>query len=135
MAALTTSIPEAPDSGRNWDYRFCWLRDSFFVVKALNRLGATKTMEAFLGYLNNIVGELGSPDQLQPVYGITGRARLDEREIETLPGYRGMGPVRVGNQAYRQIQNDVYGDIVLSATQQFFDRRLVRKGEIGRAHV
>jgi len=128
LAALTTSIPEAPKSGRNWDYRFCWLRDSFYVVKALNRLGATKTMEAFLGYLNNIVGELGSPDQLQPVYGITGRSRLDERIIETLPGYRGMGPVRVGNQAYRQVQNDIYGDIVLSATQQFFDRRLTRQG-------
>jgi len=128
LAALTTSVPEAPESGRNWDYRFCWLRDSFYVVKALNRLGATKTMEAFLGYLNNIVGELGSPDQLQPVYGVTGRSRLDERIIETLPGYRGMGPVRVGNQAYRQVQNDVYGDIVLSATQQFFDRRLTRKG-------
>ena len=128
LAALTTSIPEAPDSGRNWDYRFCWLRDSFYVVKALNRLGATKTMEAFLRYLNNIVVELGSPDQLQPVYGITGRSRLEEHQIETLPGYRGMGPVRVGNQAYRQTQNDVYGAVVLAATQQFFDRRLARKG-------
>ena len=128
LAALTTSIPEAPGSGRNWDYRFCWLRDSFYVVKALNRLGATKTMEAFLGYLNNIVGELGSLEQLQPVYGITGRSILEERTVDSLPGYRGMGPVRVGNQAYRQIQNDVYGAVVLSATQQFFDRRLTRQG-------
>ena len=128
LAALTTSIPEAPHSGRNWDYRFCWLRDSYYVVKALNRLGVTKTMEAFLGYLNNIVGELGSPEQLQPVYGVSGRARLEERTVETLPGYRGMGPVRVGNQAYRQIQNDVYGAVVLAATQQFFDRRLSRQG-------
>ncbi len=128
LAALTTSIPEAASSGRNWDYRFCWLRDSFYVVKALNRLGVTRTMEAFLGYLNNIVGELGSPEQLQPVYGISGQSTLEERTVDTLPGYRGMGPVRVGNQAYRQIQNDVYGAVVLSATQQFFDRRLARTG-------
>ena len=128
LAALTTSIPEAAHSGRNWDYRFCWLRDSYYVVKALNRLGVTKTMEAFLGYLNNIVGELGSPEQLQPVYGVTGRARLEERTVESLPGYRGMGPVRVGNQAYLQIQNDTYGAVVLAATQQFFDRRLARQG-------
>ena len=128
LAALTTSIPEAASSGRNWDYRFCWLRDSFYVVKALNRLGVTNTMESFLGYLNNIVGELGSPEQLQPVYGISGQSTLEERTVDTLPGYRGMGPVRVGNQAYRQIQNDVYGAIVLSATQQFFDQRLARTG-------
>ena len=128
LAALTTSIPEAASSGRNWDYRFCWLRDSFYVVKALNRLGVTNTMESFLGYLNNIVGELGSPEQLQPVYGISGQSTLEERTVDTLPGYRSMGPVRVGNQAYRQIQNDVYGAVVLSATQQFFDQRLARTG-------
>jgi GH15 family glucan-1,4-alpha-glucosidase len=128
VAAMTTSIPEAPGSGRNWDYRHCWLRDAYFVVNALNRLGATRTMERYLGYIVNVVA--GSADgRLQPVYGLTGRAVPDERSIDSLPGYRGMGPVRVGNQAYRQVQHDVYGAAILAATHVFFDRRLVRRGD------
>ena len=128
IAAMTTSIPEAPDSGRNWDYRYCWLRDGYFVVNALNRLGATKTMERYLAYVVNIAA--GAEDgKLQPVYGIDGRASLEEREIATLPGYRGMRPVRVGNQAYRQVQHDVYGSAILAATHVFFDRRLTRSGD------
>jgi GH15 family glucan-1,4-alpha-glucosidase len=128
LAALTTSIPEATGSGRNWDYRYCWLRDSFYVVHALNRLGATKSMEEYLRYLFNIVTELGDAAGLQPVYGISGEPTLEERMIESLPGYRGMGPVRVGNDAYRQQQNDIYGAVILAATQLFFDRRLARRG-------
>jgi GH15 family glucan-1,4-alpha-glucosidase len=128
VAAMTTSIPEAPGSGRNWDYRHCWLRDAYFVVNALNRLGATRTMERYLGYIVNVVA--GSADgRLQPVYGLTGRAVPDERSIDSLPGYRGMGPVRIGNQAYRQVQHDVYGAAILAATHVFFDRRLVRRGD------
>ncbi len=128
VAAMTTSIPEAPGSGRNWDYRHCWLRDAYFVVNALNRLGATRTMERYLGYIVNVVA--GSADgRLQPVYGLTGRAVPDERSIDSLPGYRGMGPVRVGNQAYRQVQHDVYGAAILAATHVFFDRRLVQRGD------
>jgi GH15 family glucan-1,4-alpha-glucosidase len=128
IAAMTTSIPESANSGRNWDYRYCWLRDSYFVVHALNRLGATKTMEAFLRYIFSVAASLDG-DDLQPVYGISGRTRLEERVVGSLPGYRNMGPVRVGNQAYEQIQNDVYGAIVLAATQAFFDRRLARPGD------
>jgi GH15 family glucan-1,4-alpha-glucosidase len=128
LAALTTSIPEAPNSGRNWDYRYCWLRDSFYTVHALNRLGATKTMEEFLRYIFNLVADVGSGERLQPVYGISGQSSLDERHVDTLPGYRGMGPTRVGNDAYRQVQNDVYGATVLASTQSFFDRRLRRQG-------
>jgi pentatricopeptide repeat protein len=123
VAALTTSIPEAANSERNWDYRFCWLRDSFFVVHALNRLGATNTMEAYLRYILDVAAGTDG-GILQPVYGIRGEARLTERQVDSLPGYRGMGPVRVGNQAYEQIQHDVYGSVVMSATQLFFDRRL-----------
>jgi GH15 family glucan-1,4-alpha-glucosidase len=129
IAAMTTSIPESPDSGRNWDYRFCWLRDAYFVVNALNRLNATRTMERYLGYIINVAA--GSEGHLQPVYGITGRADLDEHIVETLPGYRGMGPVRIGNQAYRQVQNDVYGSAILAATHAFFDRRLASVGNEG----
>jgi GH15 family glucan-1,4-alpha-glucosidase len=134
LAALTTSVPESAHSGRNWDYRFCWLRDSFYTVHALNRLGATRTMEEFLRYLFNIVAETGSSDRLQPVYGISGKTKLTERTVTSLPGYRGMGPVRVGNDAYAQIQNDVYGATVLAATQMFFDRRLVHKGAESEFH-
>ncbi len=127
VAALTTSIPEAADSGRNWDYRFCWLRDSYFVVQALNRLGATKTMEHYIGYIMNIVAD-AEGEALKPLYGISGRSITDEAIVETLSGYCGMGPVRRGNQAYEQVQHDVYGAVVLSATQLFFDKRLLQVG-------
>jgi GH15 family glucan-1,4-alpha-glucosidase len=123
IAAMTSSIPEAPGTSRNWDYRYCWLRDSFFVVHALNRLGATLTMEAYLGWILNVAASSDGRG-LQPVYGIGGEADLTESVVEHLPGYRGMGPVRVGNQAFEQVQNDVYGAVVLAAAQAFFDRRL-----------
>jgi pentatricopeptide repeat protein len=129
VAALTTSIPEAADSGRNWDYRFCWLRDSYFVVQALNRLGATQTMERYLSYIMNIAAEAGD-DELKPLYGISGRSVTDESIVESLSGYRGMGPVRRGNQAVEQVQHDVYGAVVLSAMQFFFDRRLIKSGTV-----
>jgi GH15 family glucan-1,4-alpha-glucosidase len=125
VAAMTTSIPEAPASGRNWDYRYCWLRDAFFVVRALNSLSDVETMEHYLRYLGNIVGQ-AVDGHLQPVYGIALERRLDEREVPTLAGYRGMGPVRVGNQAFEHHQHDVYGNVVLATAQSFFDRRLLR---------
>jgi hypothetical protein len=124
IAAVTTSIPEAAGTTRNWDYRYCWLRDGFMVVNALNRLGATRTMERYLHYIVNVTA--GLPGQLQPVYGISGETELTERAVPSLPGYRGMGPVRFGNQAYEQVQHDVYGSAILSATHIFFDKRLVR---------
>lgn len=128
LAALTTSIPEMANSVRNWDYRFCWLRDSFFVILALNHLGATNTMEGYLRYLDNIVARNPGGD-LQPLYSITGEAHIDERIIQTLDGYRGMGPVRVGNLAYEQVQHDVYGAVILAARQLFFDQRLSNPGD------
>jgi len=124
---VTTSIPEMPGSPRNWDYRYCWLRDAYFVINALNRLGATHTMERYLGYILNIVAD-GADGRLKPVYGVSGHSVMDEREVDTLPGYRGFGPVRIGNQAYRQVQHDVYGSAILAATHVFFDRRLVQRG-------
>ncbi|RZU99679.1 glycoside hydrolase family 15 protein [Spiribacter vilamensis] len=128
IAAITTSIPEAANSGRNWDYRYCWLRDAYFTVHALNRLGATRTMEGFLRYIINLVA--GSGDhRLQPLYGIGGERRIEETSADALGGYRGMGPVRVGNAAYHQVQHDVYGTVILAATQAFFDERLERPGD------
>jgi len=125
IAAMTTSIPEAPHSARNWDYRYCWLRDAAFVVRALNRLGATRTMEEFLRYIFNIATGDGT---LQPMYGIDFEQQLHEHEVESLSGYRGMGPVRRGNLAWIQKQHDVYGSVVLASTQLFFDQRLADPG-------
>jgi len=130
VAALTTSIPESPDSGRNWDYRYCWLRDAYFVVHALNRLNATRTMEDFIRYITNVAAaETGGG--LKPVYRIVPGEALPERVVPGLPGYRGMGPVRIGNLAENQLQNDAYGSVVLAAAQMFFDRRLPRPGDLG----
>ncbi|RYF00896.1 MAG: glycoside hydrolase family 15 protein, partial [Oxalobacteraceae bacterium] len=126
IAAMTTSIPEAPDTPRNWDYRYCWLRDAAFVVRALNRLGATRSMEEFLRYIFNIATSDGS---LQPLYGINFEEQLHEYEVESLAGYRGMGPVRRGNLAWVQKQHDVYGSVVLASTQLFFDERLADPGD------
>lgn len=128
VAAMTTSVPEARGSGRNWDYRYCWLRDAYFVVNALNRLGATAAMERYLRYMVNVAAGAHG-ERIQPVYGIDGRARLEEREIDSLPGYRGMGPVRVGNQAHGQTQHDVYGSAILAVAHVFFDHRLVHRGD------
>jgi GH15 family glucan-1,4-alpha-glucosidase len=126
IAAVTTSIPEAANTVRNWDYRYCWLRDGYFVVNALNRLGATTTMERYLAYIINIAA--AGDGRLRPVYGIDGRTDLTERTMPALPGYRGMGPVRCGNQACEQIQHDVYGSAILAVTHIFFDQRLNRRG-------
>jgi GH15 family glucan-1,4-alpha-glucosidase len=130
IAALTTSIPEHAGSERNWDYRYCWLRDSYFVIQALNRLGATRTMEAYLRYIDNVsIHNQGGA--LQPLYGVAGEAQVTEWVARALPGYRGMGPVRVGNLAYLQRQNDIYGAVVLAAAQSFFDQRLTAPGDHG----
>jgi GH15 family glucan-1,4-alpha-glucosidase len=128
IAAVTTSIPEAPHSGRNWDYRYCWLRDAYFVVNALNRLGATATMERYLDYILNIIADTRDAP-LQPVYGIRREAALDETVAPALAGYRGMGPVRTGNLAYYQVQNDVFGAAVMATTHAFFDMRLERPAD------
>ena len=126
VAAHTTSIPEAPNSTRNWDYRFCWLRDAFFVVDALNRLGSTETMESYIHYITTIATE-GGP--MRPVHGIVPFTPLDETVAPDLAGFLGQGPVRVGNQAMHQVQNDVYGSVVLAAAQMFVDERLPQMGD------
>ena len=128
VAAMTTSIPEAAGSTRNWDYRYCWLRDGYFVVDALNRLGATETMERYLRYIVDIAAG-GGDRGLQPVYRINGDGALGEEVATALPGYRGFGPVRIGNDAYRQVQHDVYGSAILASTHAFFDERLIKPGD------
>ena len=128
VAALTTSIPEIPGSGRNWDYRFCWLRDAYFTVHALNRLGVTRTTERYIDYVTNVVAmERGA--RLRPVYAIIPDEPIDERVVGSLKGFKGLAPVRIGNAAADQVQHDVYGSVILAASLMFFDERLPRKGD------
>ena len=131
VAALTTSIPEAPGSGRTWDYRYCWIRDAYFVVKALNRLGATKTMEDFISFILGIA----SDDPVRPVYSVVPSDSMDELIAPNLDGYRNDGPVRVGNAAAFQSQHDTFGSIILAAMPMFFDRRLPRPANEGLFHL
>lgn len=129
VAALTTSVPEAAGSTRNWDYRFCWLRDAFFTVTALNRLSATRTMEAFVRFvLDSLQRDEQAP--IFPLLAVAPGMDPTERIAESLPGYRGIGPVRIGNAAVSQRQNDVYGSIVLTAAQMFWDHRLPLQGDL-----
>jgi GH15 family glucan-1,4-alpha-glucosidase len=133
LAALTTSVPEAAATPRNWDYRFCWLRDSFFTVTALNRLSATRTMERFVRFIVDIVeagSSRGEADQIAPLFPIAPGTDTAERVVDTLPGYRAYGPVRIGNAAVIQRQNDTYGSMVLTAAQMFWDERLPRHGDM-----
>jgi GH15 family glucan-1,4-alpha-glucosidase len=124
VAALTTSIPEHEGSERNWDYRYCWIRDAYFSVTALNRLASMETLEHYMRFLRSVVAQ-AKGGHIQPVYGIALETALTEGFAEHLPGYRGHGPVRCGNQAAEHIQHDVYGQIVLAATQAFMDDRLL----------
>jgi len=134
VAAMTTSVPEFPESGRNWDYRFCWVRDAYYTVRALNRLGAVDILENYLGYLRNLVDD-AKGGHVQPVYGVGLEADIGERIVDSVEGYRGMKPVRVGNQAHEHLQHDVYGQIVLPLVQAFFDERMLRPGSIDDFHA
>jgi GH15 family glucan-1,4-alpha-glucosidase len=122
VAALTTSLPEAPGSGRTWDYRYCWLRDAYYALGAFRLLGHFEEREQFLHFLLNIAAS--SPDlDLAPLYRIDGRTDLDERVFDSWPGYLGEGPVRVGNGAALHKQHDVFGEMVLALTPLFLDAR------------
>ena len=110
VAAPTTSLPEHPGGVRNWDYRYCWLRDATFALNALLLAGYNDEAVAWREWLLRAVA--GSPDDLQILYGVTGVRRLDEYEIPWLPGYQGAAPVHVGNAASRQFQLDVYGEVM-----------------------
>lgn len=127
VAAMTTSVPEFPESGRNWDYRYCWIRDAYYTVRALNRLGAVDILENYLVYLRNLVDD-SAGGHVQPVYGVGLEPGIGERIVDSVEGYRGMKPVRVGNQAHEHLQHDVYGQIVLPLVQAFYDQRLLRPG-------
>jgi len=122
VAATTTSLPEAPGSGRTWDYRYCWLRDAYYALGAFALLGQFEERERFIQWLFDVAG--GSPDlDLAPLYRIDGRSDLDERVLPGWPGFRGEGPVRVGNGAASHRQNDIFGETVLALCPVFLDER------------
>jgi GH15 family glucan-1,4-alpha-glucosidase len=110
VAAPTTSLPEKLGGARNWDYRFCWLRDATFTLLALMNSGYTEEASAWHSWLLRAVA--GAPDRMQIMYGIWGQRRLLEWEAEWLPGYEGAKPVRIGNAAHGQLQLDVYGELI-----------------------
>jgi GH15 family glucan-1,4-alpha-glucosidase len=122
LAATTTSLPEAPGSTRNWDYRYCWMRDTYYTLNAFNNIGHFEELERYFHYILNTTIE--EEERYQPLYSITGQKYLDEKEIP-LAGYEGNQPVRVGNQAYTHIQNDVYGQVLISLLPLYADRRLI----------
>jgi GH15 family glucan-1,4-alpha-glucosidase len=123
VAAMTTSIPESPGTGRTWDYRYCWLRDSYFVLNAFQLLGQFEEREQFLHYLLNVVG--GKPGlELAPLYRVDGSQNLEESILDNWPGYNGEKPVRIGNAAALHSQNDIYGEMVLALAPIFLDERL-----------
>ena len=109
VAAPTTSLPEQLGGTRNWDYRFCWLRDATFTLLALIHAGYREEARAWSEWLHRSVA--GSPAQIQTLYGLGGERRLSEWEVPWLSGYQGARPVRVGNLASEQLQIDVFGEV------------------------
>jgi GH15 family glucan-1,4-alpha-glucosidase len=110
VAAPTSSLPEALGGLRNWDYRYCWLRDSTFTLSALMLAGLSEEAKAWREWLLRAVA--GQPQQMQILYGVAGERRVTEQELAWLPGYQGARPVRVGNAAVGQFQLDVYGEVM-----------------------
>jgi len=121
IASGTTSLPEHQGSERTWDYRYCWFRDAYYTLKAFNEIGHFEELEKYFEYIQNILSIHG--DRIQPLYSISGQAELSEEHLP-LAGYLGNQPVRVGNNACLQIQNDVYGQLLVSLLPLFSDRRL-----------
>lgn len=121
IASGTTSLPEHDGSARTWDYRYCWFRDSYYTIKAFNEMGHFDELEGYFEYIQNML--MHETDRMQPLYSITGKKELVENSI-ALEGYLGNKPVRVGNNAYLQTQNDVYGQILVVLLPMFVDKRL-----------
>jgi len=123
IAASTTSLPEFPGSGRNWDYRYCWLRDTYYVITALNHICHFDEMERYFHYVTDI--SFSEVERYQPLYGITGTKLLTENTLDHLSGYHDNKPVRIGNQAYEHIQNDIYGQVLISLLPLYTDHRFI----------
>jgi GH15 family glucan-1,4-alpha-glucosidase len=122
IAASTTSLPEYDGSGRCWDYRYCWLRDAYYILNAFNNIGHFEEAEQYFHFIANLTTREGG--RYNPLYTITGDADFKERVMD-LDGYKGNKPVRVGNQAVEHIQNDTYGQVMLSLLPLYTDRRFI----------
>jgi GH15 family glucan-1,4-alpha-glucosidase len=120
IASATTSLPEAPGSGRNWDYRYCWLRDTYYTLNALNRISRFDEMKKFAQFITNVAED--EHGRLSPLYTISGDSVPPEIILD-LKGYKGNVPVRIGNEASKQIQNDIYGQVLLAQLPMFIDER------------
>lgn len=123
IAASTTSLPEFPGQGRNWDYRYCWLRDTHYVINALGNIGHFDELEKYFSYIASI--SFTEVDRYQPLYGITGEKMLVEKTLDYLDGYMGNKPVRIGNEAFEHIQNDIYGQVLISLLPLYVDKRFI----------
>lgn len=123
IAAATTSLPEAPGSGRCWDYRYCWMRDTYYTLNAFNNIGHFEEMERYFNYIANIYSNRSG--RFQPLYRINGDSTIDEVIADHLEGYKGNNPVRIGNQAYTHKQNDVYGQVLISLLPLYVDKRFI----------
>ena len=124
IAASTTSLPESPNSTRNWDYRYCWIRDTYYTLTCFNSLGHFEELEKYFEFIHNL--RPGADGRYQPLYSITGDSLLTE-EISDLDGYLGNKPVRFGNQAYTHIQNDLYGQVLVSLLPLYSDQRFTEE--------
>jgi GH15 family glucan-1,4-alpha-glucosidase len=125
IAASTTSLPESPGSTRNWDYRYCWMRDTYYVINALNHIGHFEEMEKYFGYVTDI--SFRDDERFQPLFGIAGERVLTEKILDHIKGYQGNQPVRIGNQAYEHIQNDIYGQVLVSMLPLYNDHRFISR--------
>lgn len=132
IAAGTTSLPESDGSGRNWDYRYCWMRDAYYTLAAFNNIGHFEELERYFNYIINI--SVQSKERFQPLYGISGQANLDEKSLD-LSGYLNNQPVRLGNQAYTHIQNDVYGQVLVSLLPLYTDKRYINRERSGALQI
>jgi len=122
IASSTSSLPESPGSTRNWDYRYCWMRDTYYTLNVFNHLGHFEELESYFEYIQNLPTD--SEGRYQPLYSITGSALLEEK-IADLDGYLQNKPVRFGNQAYTHVQNDLYGQVLVSLLPLYADKRFI----------
>ena len=123
LAAATTSLPETIGEVRNWDYRFCWIRDASMVIKVIAKLGHVQIVKNFIRYIIDLIPDKN--EKLQIMYGISGEKTLTEKTLDHLDGYKGSKPVRIGNAAYVQKQNDIYGilmDVIHYQMEQFTEK-------------
>ena len=130
LAAVTTSLPESIGEIRNWDYRFCWMRDASMVVKVMTNLSHRKSAQRFMNFIIDVVND--KDDKIQIMYGINRQKNLQERILTHLSGYENSAPVRIGNAAYKQKQHDIYGILMDVIYQQFklFDVSLLNREEL-----